>query len=150
MEIDDGQKEEVGTDIYGQLMYTQNAETIEPFSSCVVSVKAGRTHTGEHIDVMVQALWTEDGSLLQGLTVQNMYTKLRQSGKKAVMVVRNNTAYLHTLWKKTPVARVVAALPVHKPFEEEQLLEGTTEPHDSHTLGWQLGKDMVNCLTNWT
>ena len=42
---------------------------------------------------MVQALWPEDGSLQQGLTVQNTYTELRQGSKKAVMVVRNNMAY---------------------------------------------------------
>ena len=56
---------------------------------------------GEHINVMVQALETQDGSLLQGLTVQNMYTELRKGSKKAVVVVRNNTAYMQTLQKKT-------------------------------------------------
>ena len=133
MEVGDGQKEEVGTDSNDKLMYTQNVETIEPFSSDVVLVKAGRAHTGERINIMVQTLQTEDGSMLQALTVKNMYTKLRQGGKKAVVGVRNNTAYLQTLWKKTPVARVVAASPVPKPLEEEQFLEGAAEPHDSHT-----------------
>ena len=56
VEVGDGQKAEVGTDGYDQLMYTQKAETIEAFSSHVVVVKAGRAHTGEHINVMVQAL----------------------------------------------------------------------------------------------
>ena len=90
-------------------MYTQSVETIEPFSSYIVPVKAGRAHTGECINIMVQALWTEDGSLPQGLTVQNTYTELRQGSKKVVMVVRNNTAYSQTLRKKTPVVRAVAA-----------------------------------------
>ena len=58
-------------------MYTQNAETIEAFSSCVMPVKAGRAYMGECINIMVQALQTEDGSLLQGLMVQNTYTELR-------------------------------------------------------------------------
>ena len=49
------------------------------------------------------------------------------------MVVRNNTAYSQTLWKKTPVARVVAALPVPKPPEEVQLLEGADKSHNPHT-----------------
>ena len=93
MEVGDGLKEELEPDGYDQLMYTQNAETIEPFSSCVVPVKAGRAYMGERINIMVQALQTEDGSLPQGLTVQNTYTELRQGSKKAVMVVRNNTAY---------------------------------------------------------
>ena len=82
---------------------------------------------------MAQALWSEDGSLPQGLTIQNMYTKLRQDSKKAVLVVRNNTAYSQTLQKKTPVAMAVAALPVPKPSEEKQLLEHANESHASHT-----------------
>ena len=65
--------------------------------------------------------------------MQNTYTELRQGSKKAVMVVRNNTAYLQTLWKKTPVAKVVATLPEPKPPEEEQLLEGTDDSHNPHT-----------------
>ena len=65
--------------------------------------------------MMIQALHTQDGTLLPGLTVQNTYTKLRKGSKKAVVVVHNNTAYLQTLCKKTPVARVVPALPVPGP-----------------------------------
>ena len=75
---------------------------------------------GERINGMVQALWTQDGSLSQGLTVQNTYTELRKGSKKAVVVVQNNTAYLQTLQKKTPVARLVAVLPVPEPPEDEQ------------------------------
>ena len=56
VEVGDGKMVEVGTDSYDQLMYTQNVETIEPFSSYVVPVKAERAHTGKHINVMVQAL----------------------------------------------------------------------------------------------
>ena len=93
MEVGDSLKEEPDPDGCDQLMYTQNVETIEPFSSHIVPVKAERAYTGELINIMVQALQTEDGSLPQGLTVQNMYTQLRQGSKIAVMVVRNNTAY---------------------------------------------------------
>ena len=118
MEVGDGLEEEHDPDGYDQLMYTQNAETIEPFFPCIVPVKAGRVYMGECINVMVQALQTEDGSLPQSLTVQKMYTELRQGSKKAVMVVRNSTAYSWTLQKKTLMARVVAALPVPEPSEE--------------------------------
>ena len=69
VEVGVGLKEEINTDGYNQLMYTQNAEAIEPFSSHVIPVKAGRAYTGEHINVMVQALQTEDVPLPQGLTV---------------------------------------------------------------------------------
>ena len=104
-------KEELDPDGYDQLMYTQNVETIEPFSSHV--------HTSEgrkglcwriHINIMAQALQTEDDSLPQGLTVKNLCTELRQGSKKTVMMVRNNTAYSQTLQKKTPVARAVSSV----------------------------------------
>ena len=99
----------------------------------MVPVKAGRAYTGEHINIMVQALWTEDSSLLQGLTIQNMYTELREGSKKAVVVVRNSMAYLQTLQKKTLVARAVTALQVPEPPMEAQLQEGGKEPQDPHT-----------------
>ena len=67
---------------YDSLMYTQKAETIEPFSSHIVSVKTGKAYVGEHINIMVQALQTQDGSLPQGLTIQNTYTELRKGSKK--------------------------------------------------------------------
>ena len=41
-EVGDGLEEEPNPDGYGWLMYTQNAETIEPFSSHVIPVKARR------------------------------------------------------------------------------------------------------------
>ena len=56
MEVGDSLKEEVDTDGYDQLMYTQNVETIEPFSICIVPVKTGRAHTGECINIMVKNL----------------------------------------------------------------------------------------------
>ena len=133
MEVGNTQEKKPDVNSYDQMMYTQNAETIEPFSSQIGLAKAGRAHVGEHINIMVQALQTQDGSLLQGLTVQNMYTELRKGSKKAVVVVRNNTAYSQTFQKKTPVARAVAALPVPEPPEGEQLLEGADESNGSHT-----------------
>ena len=66
MEVGDSLKEEFDTDGYDQLMYTQNIETIEPFSSKVMPVKAGRAYTGECINIMVQALQTEDGFFAAG------------------------------------------------------------------------------------
>ena len=68
---------------------------------------------------MVQALHTQDGPLLPGLTIQNTYSKLRKGGKKAVVVVWNNAAYLKTLGRKTPMARAVSALPVPEPPKSE-------------------------------
>ena len=149
MEVGDGQKEKFDTNDDDQLMYTQNVETIEPFSSCIIPVKTGRAYVGECINVMVQALQTQDGSLPQSFTEQNTYTKLKKGSKKAVVVVQNNTEYLQTLHKKTPVARAIAALPVPEPPEGEQLQEGAYKSHDSHTPRLT-DKDMGNYLKNWT
>ena len=112
MEVGDGEEKKFDKNDDYQLMYAQKVETIEPFSSHIVPVKTGRAYVGEHINVMVQALQTQYGPLPQSLTVQNKYTELRKGSKKAVVVVWNKTAYPQTLWKKTPVARVVAASPV--------------------------------------
>ena len=136
MEVGDGQEKNIDMNDDDQLMYTQKVETIEPFSSHIVPVKTERAYVGKCINVMVQALWTQDGSLPQGLTAQNTYTELRKGSKKAVVVVWNNTTHLQTLQKKTLVARVVAGLPVPGLPEGEQLQEGDDKPHDSHTP-WQ-------------
>ena len=82
MKVVDGIVEESSPDGYDQVMFTQDIENIEAFSSHMVLVKVGRAYTGECINIMVQALLTEDGSLPQGLTVQNTYTELRQGSKR--------------------------------------------------------------------
>ena len=97
IKVGDGIVQESSSDNYDQVMFTQNVETIEAFSSHVVLVKVGKAYTRGCINIMAQALWTEDSSLLQGLTIQNMYTELRQGSKKAVMVVNNSMAYPQTL-----------------------------------------------------
>ena len=74
MEVDDSQEERHDTDDDKLLMYTQKAETLEPFSSHVIPVKTVKVYLGECINVMVQALCTQDGTLPPGLTVQSTYT----------------------------------------------------------------------------
>ena len=102
----------------GFMMHTQKVETLEPFSSHAIPVKTMEAHEGEHLNMMVQALYNQDGTLPTGLIMQNMYTELRKGSKKAVVVVQNHTAYPQTLRKKMPVAR---AVPV-------QLLTETPKP----------------------
>ena len=63
---------EPSSDDYDEVVFTQNVETIEAFSSHTVQVRAERAHTSGHINIMTQALWAKDGSLPQGLTLQNM------------------------------------------------------------------------------
>ena len=135
MEVGDNQEEKFDANDNDLLMYTQKAETLEPFSSHVIPVKTGKAYLGEHINVMVQALQTQDGTLPPSLTIQNTYTKLRRGSKKAVVVVQNNTTYLQTLQKKTPVARDAAALPVPKPPSPRDCRKGPTSPPISIPLG---------------
>ena len=47
--IGDGTTEESNSDDYDQVMFTQNIETIEAFSSCIVPEKAEKAYTGGHI-----------------------------------------------------------------------------------------------------
>ena len=130
VKVGDGTAGECGPDDYNQVMFTQDIETIEAFSSHVVLVKVEKAHTEGCINVMAQAFQTEDGSLPQGLTIQNMYTELWQGSKKTVMVVRNSTAYLQTPWKKTLVARAVLVTPLPESPVEGQSQKGGNEPQD--------------------
>ena len=133
VEVGNGQEEGYDTNKDSPLMYTQKAETLEPFSSHVIPIKTTKAYLGECLNVMVQALHAQDGTLLLGLTMQNTYTELRKGSKKAVVVVWNNTTYPQTLWKKTPVARAISVLPVPEPPEPESLqVEDDTCP-DLHT-----------------
>ena len=70
-------------------------------------MKVEKVYTGECINIMTKVLWTKDGSLPQGLTIQNAYTELQKGSKYVVVVVRNSMAYPQMLQKKAPVARVV-------------------------------------------
>ena len=90
------------TDQDSPLMYTQKVETLEPFSSHVIPMKMMEVYLVEHLNVMVQALHAQDGTLPPGITVQNMYTELRKGSKKAVVVVQNNIAYPHSLEEDPP------------------------------------------------
>ena len=92
--VEDNQAtKESDLDGYDEVVITRNMETVDAFSSHVIPMKAEKAYTGECINVMTQALQAKDGSLPQGLTIQNAYTKLRKGSKNAVMVVRNSTAY---------------------------------------------------------
>ena len=59
---------------YHKLVITKNTKTIDAFLSRMIIAKAGTACTSKRIDVMTQALCIGDGSLPQGLTIQNAYT----------------------------------------------------------------------------
>ena len=148
VEVGNDQEEEYDTNKDSLLMYTQKAETLEPFSSHVIPLKTTKAYLGECLNVMVQALYTQDRTLPPGLTVQNMYTELRKGSKKAVVVVQNNTAHPHTLRKKTPMARAISVLPVPEPPGPKSLQMEDNAGSDLILQSWWSGKDAVSCLMN--
>ena len=133
VEVGNDQEEGYNTDKDSLLMYTQKAETLEPFSSHVIPVKTTKAYLLEGLHVMVQALYAQDRTLLPGHTVQNMYTELRKDSKKAVVVVQNNTAYPQTLRRKLPVARAMSVLPVPEAPKPESLQVEDDANLDLHT-----------------
>ena len=110
MENDKVAAGESDTSEYYEVVTTKDTKTIDAFSSHVIHARMRMAHTGEGINVMTQALCAEDGSLPQGLTVQNSYTELHNGSKNVTVVVRNSMAYLWTLRKKTPIVRAVVAM----------------------------------------
>ena len=90
---------------YNEVVFIRNTETTEAFSSHIISMEVEKAYTGECNNIMTQTLWTEDGSLPQGLTVQNAYTELQRGRKYVVIVVRNSMAYPQMLQKKAPVGQ---------------------------------------------
>ena len=109
---------------YDEVVFMRNAETIRAFSSWIISIKAEKAYTGECINIMTQILCTEDGTLPQGLTIQNAYTKLWKGSKYVVVVVRNGMAYQQMLRKKALVARAMAATAVPQIPPEIRVQEG--------------------------
>ena len=67
-----------------KMVLTKNAETIDAFSSHKIAAKASTAHIGERINVVTHALCVKHSSLLQGLKVQNAYTKLRKGSKMSL------------------------------------------------------------------
>ena len=93
---------------------------------------------------MTQALCAEDGSLPQGLTVQNTYMELCSGSKNVTVVVRNSMAYPQTLRRKTPVVWAVAVSLVPEPPAQTSLMEALEEAQ-----GWPWSKDEKSCLRSW-
>ena len=117
---------------YNELVYTKDTKIIDVFSSCVIPVRLEKAYIADCINIMMQVLQTEDGSLPQYLTVQNAYTELRWGSKNALVEIRNNTAYLQILQKKTLVVREVAAAAIPKPLVELEPQKEEGDLQDSH------------------
>ena len=129
--LEDQTLENANPNGYDKVVFMRNAETIEAFSSWILSVKVEKAYTGECINIITQALQTEDVTLPHGLTIQYAYTELQKGSKYIIMVVRNSTAYPKMLQKKAPVARAVAATMVLE-TPPDRVWEGDDGHQDPH------------------
>ena len=108
---------------YDEVVTTKDTETIDAFSSHIICVRTRIACTGVRLNVMTQALHAEDGSSLQGLTVQNTYTEMYNGSKHVTIVVRNSVVYPQTLETRIPVAREVAANQVPELQMQPRMIE---------------------------
>ena len=83
VKVGDDREEGYNANQEGFMMHTQKVETLEPFSSHVIPMKMTEAYLGECLNIMVQALYIQDGTLPPGLTMQNTYTELRKGSKKS-------------------------------------------------------------------
>ena len=123
MEDDKVAAEGSGPSEYDEVVTTKDTEMIDAFSSHIIHVRMETAYTGVGLNVMTQGLCAEDGSLPQGLTILNAYTKMHDDSKNVAIVVRNSMAYPQTLRKKTPVVRAVAATKVPEPLMWTGMIE---------------------------
>ena len=121
---------------YNEVVTTKDTKTIDAFLSHIIHVRMGMAHTGEGINVMTLALHTQDGSLPQGLTVQNAYTELHSGSKKVAVVVRNSMAYPQTLRQKTPVVRAVVPCECQSHLYKMVWWRHWTKPEASKCPNW--------------
>ena len=144
--LEDQTSESANPNGYDEVVFIINAETIEAFSSWVISVKVEKAYTGECIHIMTQVLQTEDSVLPQGLTIQNAYTELQKGSKYVVIVVRNS----QMIWKKAPVARAMAVTTVPEIPPEIRVQEGKLDLRILIHPVWLQYKGKVSCLKSWT
>ena len=92
-----------------EVVTTKYSEAIDAFSSRIINAQMETTFTGGRLNTMTHALCAEEGSLSQGLTVQNAYTEMHNGSKNVTVLVRNSMVYPQTPKRKILVAKVVAA-----------------------------------------
>ena len=112
---------------YDEVVTTRDTEMIDAFSSHIIHARTWTVYTGVGLNVMTQALCAEDGSLPQGLTIQNAYTEMCNGSKNVTVVLRNSMAYPKTLKKKTHTGRAVAVTQVPEPPIQTNTIEVSHE-----------------------
>ena len=94
---------------YDEVFTTKGSKIVDMFSSKIIHARMKTAFIGTRLNIMTQALCSEESVLPKGLMVQKAYTEMHNGSKSVTDKVRNSTACPHILKKKIPVARVVAA-----------------------------------------
>ena len=118
---------------YNEVVTTKGSKTTDAFLSRIIHAQLKTAFTGVRLNVMTHALCAEEGSLPQGLTIQNAYTKMCNGSKNVTVVVRNSMAYPQTLKKKIPVARVAVANWVPEPQMQSGMIDALDEAQGIQT-----------------
>ena len=77
---------------FDEVVTTKDSKMIDAFSS-----RMKTAFTSVRLNVMTQTLCAHEGSLSQGLTIQNIYTEMHNGSKNVSVIVRNNIVYPQTL-----------------------------------------------------
>ena len=76
---------------YNEVVTTKDSVMIDSFLPRIIHAQKKTTFTSARVNVMTHALCIEEGSLPQGLMIQNAYTEMHNGSKNVTMVVRNST-----------------------------------------------------------
>ena len=69
VEVEDDRKEGYEISQEGFIMHTWKVEILEPFSSHMIPIEMTEAYLGECLNMMVQSLHAQDGTLSPGLTI---------------------------------------------------------------------------------
>ena len=72
---------------YDKVVTTKDTMMINIFLSCIIHARMRTAYTGAGLNAMTQALHAEDGSLPQGLTIQNAFTEICNGSMNVAVVV---------------------------------------------------------------
>ena len=118
---------------YDEVVTTKVSKTIHALSSKIIHAWTKTVFTSVRMNVMNITLHAKEGSLPQGLMIQNAYTEMCNGSKSVAIVVRNSMTYPQTLKMKIPVARMVTANLVPEPQAWPGMIEALDEGQDSQT-----------------
>ena len=117
---------------YDEVVTTKGSKTIDALSSIIIHAWTKTAFTSVRLNVMIHALQAEEGSLSQGVMIQNAYTEMCNGSKNVAVIVRNSIVYPQTL-KKILMARVVAANQVSELQVQSGMIDALDEAQGIQT-----------------